>query len=73
MPSQALFESDGRTFVYEQSAGGFVPHDVKLVRRSESQVVLTGIAEGRLVAMANPDQQATRQESGGGAMKAIAR
>lgn len=71
-PSQALFESDGRTFVYVQSASGFVPQDVKLVRRSESQVVLTGVSEGQVVAMANPDQ---RDKKGGssGAMKALSR
>ncbi len=34
-----------------------MPHDVKLVRRSESQAVITGIKEGELVALSNPDQQ----------------
>jgi len=57
VPSQALFESDGRSFVYLRTPSGFMPHDVTLVRRSESQVVLTGISEGALVAMSNPDQQ----------------
>jgi HlyD family secretion protein len=57
IPSQALFESDGRTFVYARSPAGFLPHDVTLVRRSESQAVITGIKEGELVAMSNPDQQ----------------
>jgi HlyD family secretion protein len=57
VPSQALFERDGRSFVYLQTKGGFVPHDVTLVRRSESQAVLSGIKEGDLVAMSNPDQQ----------------
>src|SRR5207237_9787488 len=52
VPSQALFESDGRAFVYAQSPAGFMPHDVKLVQRSESQVVLTGVNEGQVVAMA---------------------
>jgi HlyD family secretion protein len=70
VPSQALFESDGRTFVYVQSASGFVPADVKLVRRSESQVVLTGLAQGQVVALASPEQQ-TERKSGGGVMKAI--
>jgi hypothetical protein len=57
IPSQALFESDGRNFVYARNtAGGFLPHDVKLVQRSESQAVVTGIPEGELVAMSNPDQ-----------------
>ena len=29
-----------------QTPNGFMPHDVKLVRRSESQAVLTGVDEG---------------------------
>ena len=45
--SQALFESDGRAFVYLQTPNGFMPHDVKLVQRSESQVVLTGVQRRR--------------------------
>ncbi len=57
IPSQALFESDGRTFVYARGPSGFVPHDVTLVSRSESQAVITGIKEGEIVAMSNPDQQ----------------
>jgi hypothetical protein len=74
-PSQALFESDGRAFVYRRSANGFMPHDVTLVRRSESQVILKGISEGDVVAMSNPDQQnkpgAAPQQSG--AMKALSK
>ncbi|HLK69347.1 MAG TPA: efflux RND transporter periplasmic adaptor subunit [Bryobacteraceae bacterium] len=73
VPSQALFESDGRTFVYMQSPNGFMPHDVTLVRRSESQAVLTGVKEGDLVAMSRPDEQ---NKSGGGsqsAMKALSK
>jgi multidrug efflux pump subunit AcrA (membrane-fusion protein) len=56
LPSQALFESDGRAFVYVRTPQGFVPKDVKLVKRSESQAVITGIAEGEQVALSNPDQ-----------------
>ncbi len=72
VPSQALFESDGRAFVYLRTPQGFVPHDVQLVRRSESQAVVTGIAEGELVAMSNPDQsKAAKAEDKGGVMKAL--
>ena len=46
LPAQALFESDGRTFVYAKSGRGFTARYVKLVRRSESKVVLTGLKEG---------------------------
>jgi HlyD family secretion protein len=72
VPSQALFESDGRNFVYVKTPRGFMPRDVKLVRRSESQAVLTGIAEGDLVAMSNPDQQSKPSApQQNGAMKAL--
>jgi hypothetical protein len=71
VPAQALFESDGRTFVYRKSAGGFLSHDVTLVRRSESQAVLTGIAEGDLVAMSNPEQQNKPATPKSNAMKAL--
>jgi len=70
VPSQALFESDGRSFVYLRTPSGFLPHDVTLVRRSESQVVLTGISEGALVAMSNPDQQ-SKSAAPQSAMKAL--
>jgi hypothetical protein len=73
IPSQALFESDGRSFAYVQGPHGFVPHDVALVRRSESQAVITGLNEGELVALSTPDQQTksagSLQQSG--AMKAL--
>jgi HlyD family secretion protein len=73
IPSQALFESDGRTFVYSRGPNGFLPHDVKLVQRSESQAVITGINEGSLIAMSNPDQlnKPAGQQQGSGAMKAL--
>ena len=72
IPSQALFESDGRTFVYAQGPEGFMPRDVTLVRRSESQAVITGIKENTLVSMANPDQlNKTNAGQRNGAMKAL--
>ena len=73
VPSQALFESDGRTFVYVQSPNGFMPHDVSLVRRSESQAVVTGVKEGDLVAMSNPDQQNKSAAGPQSAMKALSK
>jgi hypothetical protein len=75
IPTQALFESDGRTYVYARGSNGFVPHDVKLARRSESQAIITGINEGELVALTTPDQQTksagSLQQSG--AMKALSK
>jgi multidrug resistance efflux pump len=71
VPSQALFESDGRSFVYLQTPSGFMPRDVTLVRRSESQAVLTGVSEGAIVAMSSPDQQSKPAAAPSGAMKAL--
>ncbi len=70
VPGQAVFESDGRTFVYVKSGSGFAPADVKLVRRGESQAAITGVKEGQVVALANPDQQ-TDKKAGGGALQAL--
>ncbi len=70
VPAQALFESDGRTFVYAQKPEGFLPQDVKLIKRSESQAVIEGLPEGRAIALASPDQQ-NKKKAGGGALQAI--
>jgi multidrug efflux pump subunit AcrA (membrane-fusion protein) len=66
LPAQALYESDGRAFVYLRKGDGFAPQDVKLVRRSESRVVVDGLAEGAEVALANPTEQNRRQKKGPG-------
>ena len=73
LPSQALFESGGRKFVYLQSGASFTPVDVKLVRRSESQAVVEGLREGQVVALADPEQMRKRQTPSSGALKAISR
>jgi HlyD family secretion protein len=74
IPSQALFETDGRAFVYLQTPQGFVSRDVKLIRRSESQAVIAGLAEGEPVALSNPDQnKAAKTGATGGVMKALAK
>jgi multidrug efflux pump subunit AcrA (membrane-fusion protein) len=54
LPAQALFESDGRTFVYVRSGDTFVPKDVELVQRNETRAVVDGLKEGEMVALANP-------------------
>ena len=65
VPSQALFESDGRTFVYLLTKSGFVPVDVKLVQRSESTVVLSGLSAGQRVALASPTEPKEKKGDAG--------
>ena len=57
VPTQAVFESDGRTFVYTKDKATFVARDVKIEKRGESQVVVTGINQDMEVALASPDQK----------------
>ena len=70
IPAQAMFEAEGRKYVYVRGDSGFAPKDVELVRRNESQVVIKGLAAGQLVALANPDQSA-QKKGGGGALQAL--
>ena len=72
LPAQALFENDGRSFVYAQTGSGFTPKDVTLVRRNEMRVVVTGVGEGQLVALANPTETA-KKKSAAGALQSIAK
>lgn len=75
LPAQALFESDSRTFVYVKSGRGFTARDVKLVRRSESKVVLKGVNEGDEVSLASPDDTggANKKSDSGSPTKAVAK
>jgi HlyD family secretion protein len=65
LPAQAMFENDGKTFVYVQTATGFTPKDVQLVRRNEMRVVVTGVDEGESVALANPTETAKKKAASG--------
>lgn len=77
VPSQAVFESDGRAFLYAQAPEGFVRRDITLIRRGESQTVITGLEQGQVVALSAPDQQAAGSSSGTGkdnsVMKALSK
>lgn len=74
LPAQALFEADNKKFVYVNSNGTYSRKDVKMVQRSETRVVVEGVQEGQLVALANPEQAARKQGAKpNGAMQAIQR
>jgi hypothetical protein len=46
---------------------------VKLVRRNETRVVLTGINAGQVVALANPTDTVKKKDSPASASKALSR
>lgn len=72
IPSQAVFEREGRWFVYRESPEGYLTHPVTLVRRTESQAVVTGIDEGTTIALAEPGQR-TRTDRSRGPLGALAK
>jgi RND family efflux transporter MFP subunit len=70
LPSQAVFDREGRRFVYLETPDGYITHDVTLVRRTESQAVVTGIDEGAKIALAEPGQR-TRTKTSDGPLGAL--
>jgi multidrug efflux pump subunit AcrA (membrane-fusion protein) len=66
VPGQAVFEKDGKPIVYvQQKNGKFEPREVKLVKQSESMMVLGGgVQPGEVVALGDPtaDKNAKKDE-----------
>jgi len=65
VPPQALFDKDGKPYVYVEQGGNFVARPVKVTRRTESQVAIEGLSEGTVVALVNPEQEPGKTGSGG--------
>ena len=58
LPRQAVFEKDGKPFVYVRHGAAFEPQDVKVLLRNESVVALEGLKDGTEVALSDPEGQA---------------
>ncbi|HLK50107.1 MAG TPA: efflux RND transporter periplasmic adaptor subunit [Bryobacteraceae bacterium] len=57
VPAQAIFQKNGRptVFVQQKTTGRFEPHEVRLMKQSESVMVLqSGVEPGDIVALADP-------------------
>src|SRR5262249_1443279 len=65
LPRQALFEKEGRPVVYVKTANVFEQKEVKIVRRTEAQIVIDGLAEGTEVALVNPEEEAKKPANTG--------
>jgi HlyD family secretion protein len=57
---QAIFEKDGKSMVYVTTGKAFEQREVRIVRRTESQVVIDGLAEGTEVALVKPEEEAQK-------------
>jgi hypothetical protein len=55
IPAQAVFEKEGRPVVFVQAGKGFEERAVKLLRRSESTMVISeGLKLGEVIALSDP-------------------
>ncbi|MCL4401957.1 MAG: hypothetical protein M1436_04735, partial [Acidobacteria bacterium] len=77
IPAQAVFEREGKQVVYVQTGKRFEEREIKLVKRSESIMVLaSGVNPGEVIAMSDPYAKSKRggkkgggeKKSGGGGM-----
>ncbi len=75
VPSQAVFEKEGKLVVYVQNTSGkFEAREIKLSKRSESTMVIaSGLKADEIIALADPFAKPGKkgEEKKGGAMSAL--
>jgi HlyD family secretion protein len=54
VPRQAVFQKNGKVYVFAKNGERFERRDVKIVQRTESRAALEGLAEGTEVALVDP-------------------
>lgn len=63
VPRQAIFDRDGKPWVYVKVGRGFEARAVTIVARTESAVVVKDLAEGAEIALANPEQKPDQKQT----------
>ena len=63
VPRQAVFEKNGKTFVYIKAGERFERRDVKVTDSTESRAAVTGVAEGDVIALIDPEIAARRTKA----------
>jgi len=57
VPTQAVFEKNGKPVVYVKNGSAFRTQEVKIKSRAEARTVVEGVAVGTEVALLNPEAQ----------------
>ena len=71
VPRQAVFEKNGKNYVFVQvGPDRFDRRDVKVENRTESRAVISGLNEGDVIALVDPDIAMSRSKSSSGPMPA---
>jgi hypothetical protein len=55
VPRQAVFEKNGKNFVYLQIGDRFERRDIKVENATESRAIVSGLNEGDVIALVDPD------------------
>ena len=63
VPRQSVFEKSGKTFVYVRAGDRYERRDVKVTNSTESRAVVSGINEGDVIALIDPEIAAKRTTS----------
>lgn len=64
LPSQCLFEKDGRPVVYVKHGNRFEATEPRIKLRTENQIILENLPEGIEVALVDPESRSTKPENG---------
>ena len=54
VPRQAVFDKNGKNYVFVRTGDRFEQRDVKVEQRTESRVVISGLSEGTEIALVDP-------------------
>jgi HlyD family secretion protein len=60
VPRQAVFEKNGKTYVYARIGDRFERKDVRVTNSTESRAAVTGLNEGDVIALVDPEIAAKR-------------
>lgn len=63
VPRQSVFEKNGKTFVYLKVGDRFERRDVKVTDSTESRAVVSGVNDGDVIALIDPEIAAKRSKS----------
>jgi HlyD family secretion protein len=71
VPRQAVFEKNGKNYVFLQvGPDRFDRRDVKVENRTESRAVVSGLSEGDVIALVDPDVATRRSKTSSGPLPA---
>jgi HlyD family secretion protein len=70
LPRQAVFEKNGKNYVFLQIGERFDRRDVKVVNRTESRAVISGLNEGDVIALVDPDVAMQKSKTSSGPLPA---